>query len=119
LESGRPVLVLQNHGVPRIPIWHYAVVVGANGSDVILRSGTERRRVESAARFLRSWQRGDHWAFVPVAPGELPVTATAATYVRALAGAEPLLAAEAAAAAYAAALSRWPDDALVLFAAAG
>lgn len=119
LESGRPVLVLQNLGVPRIPVWHYAVVVGTDGDDMILRSGTEQRRVESTARFLRSWQRGDNWAFVPVVPGELPVTATPASYVRALAGAEPLLAAAPTAAAYDAALARWPSDALVLFAAAG
>ena len=28
LEAGRPVLVLQNYGVSKIPIWHYAVLIG-------------------------------------------------------------------------------------------
>ena len=119
LAARRPVLVLQNLGVQRAPVWHYAVVVGVNGDDVILRSGAEQRRVERSARFLRTWQRGANWAFVAVTPGELPATATAGAYVRAVAGAEPLLGAPAVERAYGAALERWPSDALVLFAAAG
>jgi len=119
LAAGRPVLVLQNLGVERVPVWHYAVVVGIDQGDVILRSGTEQRRVERDVRFLRSWQRGDNWAFVPVEPGTLPSTATAGSYVRALAGAEALLAPAAAQRGYDAALQRWPNDELVLFAAAG
>jgi hypothetical protein len=118
LAARRPVLVLQNLGLARFPVWHYAVVVGLSGNRVILRSGTEERRIERAARFLRSWQRGSSWAFVAVPPGELPATATAGAYVRALAGAEPLLDAAAAERAYEAALRRWPSDELVLFAAA-
>ena len=119
LAAGRPVLVLQNLGLERAPVWHYAVVVGIDGNDVILRSGTERRRVERDARFLRSWQRGDNWAFVTVEPGTLPATATAGSYVRALAGAEALLDPAGAQRGYEAALARWPSDELVLFAAAG
>jgi hypothetical protein len=119
LSAQRPVLVLQNLGLERVPVWHYAVVVGISGSDVILRSGTEQRRVESGARFLRSWQRGSSWAFVAVAPGELPATATAGAYVRAVAGAEQLLDAAATERSYRAALDRWPSDELVLFGAAG
>lgn len=119
LAARRPVLVLQNLGWDRIPVWHYAVVVGIDGNDVILRSGTEQRRVERSSRFLRSWQRGSSWGFVAVAPGEIPANATADAYVRALAGAEPLLDAAATQRAYGAALERWPNDELVLFAAAG
>jgi hypothetical protein len=118
--AGRPVLVLQNLGLPRVPLWHYAVVVGfdAERGRVLLRSGREPRRSESSARFLRSWQRGMRWAFVAVAPGTLPATAAPAAYVRAAAGAEPLLPPADVEAAYAVALERWPDDELVLFAAA-
>lgn len=118
LRAGRPVLVLQNLGLDRVPVWHYAVVVGTRADNVILRSGTERRRIESQRRFLRSWQRGGNWAFVVARPGELPATATAGAYVRALAAAEPLLERKAAERAYAAALARWPNDELALFAAA-
>jgi hypothetical protein len=119
LAARRPVLVLQNLGIDRVPVWHYAVVVGFAGEDVILRSGTEERRIERGTRFLRSWQRGANWAFVALPPGELPASATAGAYVRALAGAEPLLDDGAAQRGYRAALERWPMDELVLFAAAG
>jgi hypothetical protein len=121
LAAGRPVLVLQNLGLPRVPVWHYAVVVGfdRDAGRVILRSGLEQRRLERTTRFLKTWQRGENWAFVAVAPGELPATATASLYVRALAGAEPLLPQASAAEAFNRALETWPDDELVLFAAAG
>jgi hypothetical protein len=121
LAAGRPVLVLQNLGFERVPVWHYAGVVGLDlaAGRVILRSGKERRRLERTSRFLKSWQRGEHWAFVAIEPGELPASATPGLYVRALAGAEPLLPANGAAEAYALALRSWPDDELVLFAAAG
>jgi hypothetical protein len=120
LAAGRPVLVMQNLGFDRAPVWHYAVVVGVDpaADRVILRSGTERRLVTGTRRFLRSWQRGENWAFVALAPGALPATASAARYVRAVAGADSLLAPEAANAAYRTALDQWPQDELVLFAAA-
>jgi predicted double-glycine peptidase len=118
LAARRPVLVLQNLGVDRVPVWHYAVVVGVDGDEVILRSGAEERRIETGSRFLRSWQRGASWAFVVVEPGELPATATPDTYVRALAGAELRLDMAAAERGYRAALARWPADPLVQFAAA-
>jgi hypothetical protein len=119
LRGGRPVLVLQNLALERFPVWHYAVVVGIEGDRVILRSGTEQRRVEEARRFLRSWQRGEYWAFVVVEPGQLPTTAAAGSFVRALAAAEPLLGPDAAQRGYAAALERWPTDELVVLATAG
>jgi hypothetical protein len=119
LSARRPVLVLQNLGLDRVPLWHYAVVVGIAGDQVILRSGTEQRRIERASRFLREWKRGSNWAFVALKPGELPATGNAGGYVRALAGAEPMLGAAAAERGYRAALERWPRDELVLFASAG
>lgn len=121
LDQQRPVLVLQNLGIERVPVWHYSVAVGFDPTDerMILRSGTERRRLEKTARFLRSWQRGGYWGFVPVEPGELPASATPDLYVRALAGAEPMLPHDAADEAFGRALEAWPEDGLVLFAAAG
>src|SRR5262249_855454 len=93
VRPGRPVLGLENLRVPRIPVWHYAVVVGYDaGQDaIVLRSGTEQRRLERSSRFLRSWQRGDHWAFVAVEPGSLPATAAPDAYARAVIDAERLL----------------------------
>jgi hypothetical protein len=121
VASGKPVLVLQNLGLKRVPIWHYAVVVGFDASRdrVLLRSGTEHRRSERIGRFQRSWRLADHWAFVATEPADLPTTASPAGYVRALAGAESLLEPSAVDAAYEAILERWPDEPLALFAAAG
>lgn len=120
LGAGRPVLVLQNLGLERMPIWHYAVVVGyeAERGRVILRSGTEQRRGERLARFMRSWRLGGHWAFVALEPGTLPATDAPDAYVRAVAAAEPLLPAGAAERAYASGVERWPGEPLVLFTAA-
>src|SRR5690606_27763301 len=90
LESGKPVLVLQNLGLARFPVWHYAVVVGydADRETVLLRSGTEHRRSERLGRFLKSWQRAGSWAFVAAAPDDPPSSADANRWIRALANAE-------------------------------
>src|SRR5262249_26375277 len=110
LDAGRPVLVLQNLGFEHAPAWHYAVVVGydAERSRVVGGSAPDRGRLEPLARFVRSWQRAEHWAFVALEPGELPGSASADRYVHALAGAESLLPRAAADRAYASALHAWP-----------
>ena len=120
VASGRPVLVLLNLGLKRMPVWHYAVVVGydAGADRVTLRSGDEPRRQERLRRFLRQWQLADQWAFVATRPGEIPVTAAPESYVRALVDAEPQLGRRAAALAYDALLERWPAHSLAMFTAA-
>lgn len=120
VAAGRPVLVLQNLGLPRVPIWHYAVVVGFDALDgrVVLRSGAEKRRVVSARRFFNSWRRAERWGLVVVEPDDVPATAAPERFVRTVVDAERLLPGDAVAAAHAAALARWPDDDTVLFAAA-
>lgn len=120
VESGRPVLVMQNLGFNRAPVWHYAVVVGytADRGRFVLRSGTEARRLERESRFLKTWTRAGNWAFVAVRAGEIPASATPDTFMRALVGATPQLDPAAADRAYTAAQARWPDDPLVLFLAA-
>ena len=119
IAAGHPVLILQNLGLPRLPLWHYAVVIGYDGRNVVLRSGTEARRLEPLRRFLGSWERGGKWGFVALAPGALPAAgAPPEPFVRALSAAEPMLGADATALAVDAALERWPQAPVVLFAAA-
>lgn len=120
LADGRPVLVMQNLGLARAPVWHYAVVVGydAERRRVVLRSGEDRRRVERVGRFLRSWRLAEHWAFVAVEAATVPASATPARYLRALVDAERSLPAAELDDAYAAALMRWPEEPLATFAAA-
>lgn len=120
LEMGRPVLVLQNLGVNWIPRWHYAVVVGIDPASerVILRSGTERRRVTRASVFLQTWRRSDYWAIVLLEPGELPANPERERLLAAIADLEAIGRPRAAKRAWDAALEYWPDDSIALFGAA-
>jgi len=112
VAAGRPVMVLQNLALPWYPKWHYAVVVGfdiARG-EIVLRSGLERRHVVPLATFERTWRRGNYWAVVVAAPGQLPATADELPYLQSVLGLERLGNFTGAAAAYDAALARWPDS---------
>ena len=114
VESGRPVLVLQNLALARFPAWHYAVVVGFSreAGEVILRSGTDRRRVTPASLFARTWERGGNWAMVALEPGELPARPDRDRYLQAAAAAEAADRLDLAAPAYASAARRWPGSAI-------
>ena len=111
VASGHPVLVLQNLGVPWLPVWHYAVVIGADpvAETVVLRSGTDRRRVMSYRRFMDSWQRAGRWAMVVTAPDRVPVSAQALDWLTAASAFEQLGQGPLAAMAYEAATQRWPE----------
>ena len=117
LLAGRPVLVLQNLGVAAIPRWHYAVVVGIDpdAGDVVLRSGTDRRRVTPINTFLQTWRRGDYWGMVALAPDELPAAPDRSRYFEAIAVLEEAGRAEEAAVAWQTALQAWPGDTVALF----
>lgn len=117
LGAGRPVLVLQNLGVAAIPSWHYAVVVGidAGRGEIILRSGTDRRRVTPVRPFLRTWRRGDYWGMLALRPGELPAAVDRSRYFEAIAALEQAGRAEEAAIAWQTALREWPGDTVALF----
>jgi len=112
LAAGRPVLVLQNLGVSWYPRWHYAVVVGIDPSEniLILRSGTDPRRITPVSTFLRTWRRSDYWAIVVLTPGALPAQADRQRYLRAAAAMESVGQYPAAQAAWKAARERWPSD---------
>lgn len=111
LAAGRPVLVLQNLGVSWLPVWHYAVVIGADpvAETVVLRSGTDRRRVMSYRRFMDSWQRADRWGMVATPLDQVPVSATALDWLGSGAAFEQLGQLPQAATAYGAATQRWPE----------
>jgi len=115
LEDGQPVLVFQNLGFERWPIWHYAVVVGfdAQAGSFLLRSGTVRRHEVSAGRFLASWQRAGRWAMVAAATSEPPAGGSALGWLQAVAPFESTGNLAAAAEGYQAGVQRWPDDPLV------
>jgi len=112
--SGRPVLVFQNLAFNWAPRWHYAVVVGYDLStqQLVLRSGTDKRRLTSFANFEQTWRRGQYWAYVLVQPGEIPVTAEALTYSHAASDLFKAGFQAEALSSFHAATERWTDQAL-------
>ena len=117
LAAGRPVLVLQNLGVSWAPRWHYAVVIGADADsdEIILRSGTDERRIMRTPVFLRTWQRSGFWAMTTLKPGELPADADQARYSEAVGGLEQTGHHRAARDAWQAGVTKWPDDNIFRF----
>jgi tetratricopeptide (TPR) repeat protein len=116
LAHDRPVLVLQNLGVSAFPTWHYAVVVGidSDAGQVLLRSGTDERRVTSIRTFLHTWRRGNYWAMIALRPGELPVNVERLPYLAAVAAFEQAGQDAGTTSIWLAARERWPADSLVL-----
>lgn len=114
LRAGRPVLVLQNLGLSRWPVWHYAVLIGydAGQEEFLLRSGTERRQQMSARKFLGSWDRAGRWSMVVASAAAPPAASTVTSWLNAVAPFESLGNLELAAQGYDAAVARWPGDAL-------
>jgi tetratricopeptide (TPR) repeat protein len=114
LAAGRPVLVLQNLGAGPLPAWHYAVMIGydAERNVALLRSGRDERLEMKWQRFAASWHRGGRFAFTTLPPGVIPAHAEPARYIEAAAGLEAAGQRRAAAAAYEAAITRWPEDPL-------
>jgi tetratricopeptide (TPR) repeat protein len=112
LEAGRPVLVLQNLGVSRLPRWHYAVLIGydVERNVALLRSGGDRRLEMKWQRFAGSWHRGGRFAMTVLRPGLIPDHAGPARYIDAAAGLEAAGQRRAAATAYDAAIRRWPRE---------
>jgi hypothetical protein len=71
VAAGHPVLVLQNLGLDWLPRWHYAVVMGYDlgAQELVLRSGTEPRRITQFGVFLNTWDRSRRWGLVVLTPG--------------------------------------------------
>ena len=117
LLAERPVLVLQNLGVAGIPRWHYAVVVGIDTgrNEVVLRSGTDRRRVTKLDTFLRTWGRSDYWAMIVLRPDELPASVNRDRYFAAISALEETGQLDTAEQAWRNAAGHWPDDVVVHF----
>lgn len=115
IASGQPVVVLQNLSLPVWPRWHYAVAVGYDlgRAEIILRSGTWRELRMTLATFEHTWARSGYWALLALPPGRVPARVDQARYLEASAALERVQPAQARRA-YAAALARWPGNALAL-----
>jgi tetratricopeptide (TPR) repeat protein len=114
LRSGQPVLVLQNLGLDRWPIWHYAVLIGFDPGrqEFLLRSGTNQRQRSRARSFLASWDRAGRWSMVAVPARHPPASAELLAWLQAVAPFESTGELETAVEGYEAAVARWPEEAL-------
>ncbi len=112
VSAGHPVVVLQRVRNWWAPTWHYAVVVGFDRQQrqLILRSGTEKRRIISYKHFVSTWHKGNYWGFVVLSPGTLPADPDAERYLDAVINAESQLPINAAIQAYRGAVARWPGN---------
>ena len=112
VESGVPVIVLQNYGVWPVRYWHYAVLVGFDRAtrEVVLRSGEKRRLAMPFPVFEYLWKDSDYWAIAALPPGRVPVTAREQDWLAAVAAMERVADRRFARVAYTALLQRWPDN---------
>ena len=112
VAAGNPVIVLQDLGNSLGAYWHFAVVVGYDMASqrVMLHSGTEEREVMSFQRFERAWQPGANWGLVVLPAMRLPASAEETSYLEATTALEQIGQSRAAAQAYRAALTRWPES---------
>jgi tetratricopeptide (TPR) repeat protein len=112
IAAGHPVIILQNLGLSWLPVWHYAVVIGYDvpEQEVILRSGTTRRKVMSYDLFEKTWSRSNHWGLMVLEPDQLPVLASENKYLTAVLGLEKSRYFRDAVTGYQTALTRWPQS---------
>jgi hypothetical protein len=112
IAAAHPVIILQNLGLSWLPVWHYAVVIGYDGAqqDVILRSGTTKRKVMSYHVFEKTWARSNYWGLMVLEPNQIPVTAKETGYLVAVVGLEKANQYQAALTGYQTALTRWPNS---------
>jgi hypothetical protein len=64
IDSGNPVLVMQNLRFDWWPQWHFAVVMGYDSEerDLILHTDTRKREAIDLEVFSNTWGRADNWA---------------------------------------------------------
>ncbi|WP_455200557.1 PA2778 family cysteine peptidase [Kaarinaea lacus] len=116
IEAGHPVLVLQNLGIDWFPNWHYAVVKGIDiaANEIVLHSGTTENYVVNLETFERTWQRANKWAMVVMRPDNIPASADALSYLKAVSVVEKQGQLSIALQAYQAVVKRWPNEIIAM-----
>lgn len=120
IDSGSPVLVLQNLGLDWLPQWHYAVVKGVDvrQNTLQLHSGTNENYNMPLDTFERTWLRAKKWAMLSLTPGKLPRRADPLRYLAAVNAFSKMNSPMSVEKAYQAAVDRWPDHLTVRMALA-
>lgn len=112
LDAGNPVLVLQNLGLKRWPKWHYAVAMGYDLDNQMLRlhSGKDPRFPLAFSTFLNTWEGSDFWGLTVTRPDHHPKTGTEREILDAANGLEQAGRRDAAALAYGTLLQNQPKN---------
>jgi len=116
IEAGNPVLVFQNLGMDWFPNWHYAVVKGVDmvSNEIMLNSGTRENYVVSLETFERTWQRTNKWAMVVMHSDNIPASADALSYLKAISAFEKKGKLDIALQAYKASVNQWPTELIAI-----
>lgn len=112
IDSGHPVIILQNLSLSIYPVWHYAVVTGRDVYRLhfLLHSG-EHEYYRSPWHTLRNtWERSDYWAMVMLPAGQLPASIKLDHALRAAIDLEKIGQYRLAQTTYQAIHERWPDS---------
>ena len=112
LRAGHPVLVLLNKGLWWWPVWHYALVCGYEGPNqkILMAAGKSSKEKIAWSSFYRMWLRADEWGMLVLPPNDLPATASAQKWLRAVHGLELAGQYEQALIGYTSALDKWPFE---------
>lgn len=112
LESGHPVLVVQNLGIETRPIWNCLVAIGFDSRQdtVIVHAGHQAGRPMAARTFERLWADSGYWGLVVLKSGDLPRAASLPGYLSAARALEQAGRYWEAVLAYDAALAVWPEN---------
>lgn len=116
IAAGHPVIVLQNLGLSWYPVWHYAVVIGYDGTsgEIYLHSGRDANKQMPMVLFQKTWARGRDWGMLVMPPDRLPGTVEESDYLQAVLGLEKAGHPEAALAAFETAHQKWPQNFVAL-----
>lgn len=112
LESGYPVIVLENLGINWAPQWHYALITGYDleRRTLTLHSGPNPNDIIEISEFELSWKLANYWGLVILRPDELSTSADEVTHLRAAAALEKIGKYKEAKMAYLTILKRWPKS---------
>ncbi|WP_305966550.1 PA2778 family cysteine peptidase [Marinobacter salsuginis] len=112
VDSGNPVLVMQNLRFDWWPQWHFAVVMGYDSEerDLILHTDTRKREAIDLEVFSNTWGRADNWAVTILPPDRVPATAKPLRFLQSAHDLETTGRTTAAGIAYETAEITWPDQ---------
>jgi len=120
LSAHHPVIVLVNRSFSWHPLWHYVPVIGYDEQkrSIIVHFSDQPNEAVPLATFAALWKRSGNWGVVLLPPGELPVSVSSKTFLRAVYEFEKTGEGAGAILTYQSALARWPEDTDILFALA-